>query len=70
MWRQLPWTVLKDVIYCTKNIRVPDNKALCYMSTAETSKYGTAMSNAAIHVGLRDLLEWMEGMETKGLAPV
>ena len=70
LWRQLPWAVLKDVIYCTKNIRVPDNKALSYMTAAETTRYGKAMSNAAIHMGLRDLLEWMEAMETKGLVPV
>lgn len=70
LWRSLPWAVLKDVIYCTKNIRVPDNKASGYMSSDEMERYGKALSSAGIHLGLRDLMEWMEDMETRGLIPV
>ena len=34
---------------------------LCFLTI------GKSMSSAAIHLGLRDVLEWMEDMESSGL---
>jgi hypothetical protein len=39
------------------------------MTPDESSRYGKPMCNAAIHLGLRDLLDWMQDMEAKGVVP-
>jgi hypothetical protein len=67
MWKQLPWGVLKDVILSTKRMKVVDNLAGAFMTPDELKRHGKQAGNSALHVGLQDMLEWMEDMESKSI---
>ena len=66
-WKRLPWAVLKDVILSTKRMKVVDNTVGVYMRPEHLKKHGKQAANSPIHVGLQDLLEWMEDMESRSI---
>jgi hypothetical protein len=67
LWKRLPWSVLKDLIESSKNIRVSENRAGKYMTPDEIRKYGRVAANSPVHIGIKDLLDWMEEMQTRGV---
>jgi hypothetical protein len=70
MWKRLPWSVLKDLITTSKGIKIPDNRTGKHMTVEDVKKYGRSSSNCPLHIGVQDLLDWMEDMETKGIVPI
>lgn len=67
MWRRLPWSVLKDVIASTKSVKIPENNIGKYMTSDDLRKYGRQSGLIPMHIGLQDLVDWMEEMETKAI---
>jgi hypothetical protein len=67
LWKRLPWSVLKDLIESSKNIRVSENRAGKYMTPDEIRKYGRVAANSPVHIGVKDLLDWMEEMQTRSV---
>lgn len=67
LWKRLPWSVLKDLIESSKNIRIAENRAGKYMSPDEIRKYGRVAANSPVHIGIKDLLDWMEEMQTRSV---
>ena len=67
MWKHLPWNVLKDLIQSAHLLRMTDNTAGKFMSSADIRRYGKHSSTSSIHIGLSELLEWMYDMEARKL---
>lgn len=69
MWKQLPWLILKDLIFESRHIRLSDNVAGKFMSPEDVRRFGKSCWTSPVHVGLQDLLNWMEHMETRNIIP-
>jgi hypothetical protein len=67
MWKRLPWAVLKDVIASTKSVKVADNMIGRYLTSEDLRKYGRQSSLVPLHIGLQDLVDWMDEMTAKSL---
>jgi len=67
IWKKLPWSVLKDVISSTKNAKIPDNNIGKYLTNDDLRRYGRQSGLVPLHIGLQDLVDWMDEMETRAL---
>lgn len=67
MWKRLPWAVLKDVIASTKSVKIADNSIGKYLTADDLRKYGRQVGLIPLHIGLQDLVDWLDEMTARSL---
>ena len=49
----------------TQSVKFPDNLASKYMSADDLKLHGRQCGTSHMHIGLPELVEWMQDMEAK-----
>jgi hypothetical protein len=70
MWKRLPWSVLKDVIASTKSVKIAENSIGKYLTAEDLRKYGRQVGLIPLHIGLQDLVDWLDEMTARSLVVV
>jgi hypothetical protein len=70
MWKRLPWAVLKDVIASTKSVKMPENSIGKYLTADDLRRYGRQVGLVPLHIGLQDLVDWLDEMTARSLATI